>query len=55
MDRHIIGKAIEYIIAKRIQTLAEKYIMLPETYIEERKLRSTEYRVYYILDRTFSA
>ena len=38
-----IGKAIEYIIAKRIQALAEKYIMLPEIYIRGRKLISTEY------------
>ena len=46
---------MEYIIAKRIQALAEKHAMLPETYIGGRKLRSTEYRVHYILDRTFSA
>lgn len=45
-----IGKAMEYVIAKRIQALAEKYCMLPDTHMKGRKLRSTEHGIHYILE-----
>lgn len=50
-----MGKSNKLHMAKRIQTLAEKFHLLPNTQLGGRKPRSTEHGIHYILERTFSA
>ena len=46
-----IGKLIELIIVKRISALAERHHLLPKTYIEGKRLRSTDHAIHYLLER----
>ena len=48
-----IGKAMEFIMAKRIAYLAETHGLLPDTYIGGRRLRSCEHGIHYLLERIY--
>ena len=48
-----IGKAMEFILAKRIVYLAKTYHLLSVTHMRDRRLRSCEYGIYYLLKRIY--
>lgn len=48
-----IGKALESILAKRISALTELYGSLPKTHFGGRRGTSTEYAVYYLVEKTY--
>lgn len=50
-----IGKAMEFILAKRIAYLAETHGLLPTTHMGGRRLRSCEHGIHYILERIYQA
>ena len=50
-----MGKAMEFIVAKRIQATAEAYFLLPDTHMGGRKLRSSEHGIHYVLECVFGA
>ena len=48
-----IGKAMKFILAKRIAYLAKIYHLLSVTHIGDRRLRLCEYGIYYLLKRIY--
>ena len=46
---------MKFILAKRIAYLAETYYLLSVTHIEDRRLRSYEYDIHYLLKRIYQA
>ena len=50
-----IGKAMEFIIAKRIAYLAETHGLIPNTHMGGRRLRSYEHGVHYLIERIYQA
>ncbi len=50
-----LGKAIEFILARRIAYLAETHNLLPDTHMGGRRLRSYEHRIHYLLERIYQA
>ena len=50
---NIIGKTMEFILAKRIAYLAKTYYLLSVIYIKGRRLRLCEYDIYYLLKRIY--
>ena len=52
---NIIGKTMEFILAKRIAYLAEIYHLLPVTHMRDRRLRLCEHGIYYLLERIYQA
>ena len=49
-----LGKALEFILAKRITYLAETYGLLPHNHFGARRARSTKYTLHYIVERIYS-
>ncbi len=49
-----IGKALEFIIAKRISYLAETYGFLPPNHFGARLSSSTEHALYYLVERVYA-
>ena len=50
-----IGKAMKFILAKRIAYLAETYHLLSVTHMGGRRLRSYEHGIHYLLERIYQA
>ncbi len=50
-----IGKAMEFILARRIAYLAETHNLLPITHMGGRRLRSCEHGIHYLLERIYQA
>ncbi len=50
-----IGKAMEFILARRIAYLAETHNLLPSTHMGGRRLRSCEHGIHYLLERIYQA
>ncbi len=50
-----LGKALEFILAKRITYLAETYRLLPHNHFGSRRDRSTKHALYYIVKRIYSS
>ncbi len=50
-----LGKAIEFILARRIVYLAKIYNLLPDTHMGGRRLRSCKYRIHYLLECIYQA
>ncbi len=50
-----LGKALKFILTKRIIYLAETYGLLPHNYFGARRARSTEHALHYILERIYSS
>ncbi len=48
-----LGKAMEFILTRRIVYLAETHNLLPDTYIGGRRLRSCKHRIHYLLKRIY--
>ena len=50
-----LGKALEFILAKRITYLAERYGLLPYNHFGARRARSTKHALHYIVKRIYSS
>ena len=50
-----LGKILDTIMAKRIQYIAEKHIMLPQTHTGGRKLTSCEHAIHLVLEKVNTA
>lgn len=50
-----IGKALEFIIAKRISYLAETYGLLPPNHFGARRSSSTEHALHYLVERVYAS
>ncbi len=50
-----LGKALEFIFAKRITYLAETYRLLPHNYFGARRARSTEHALHHIVKHIYSS
>ncbi len=50
-----LGKALEFILAKRITYLAETYGLLPHNHFGARRTRSTEHALHYIVECIYSS
>ncbi len=50
-----LGKAMEFILARRIAYLAETHNLLPDTHMGGRRLRSCEHGIHYLLERIYQA
>lgn len=50
-----LGKAFEFILAKRITYIAETYGLLPSNYLSARRASSTEHALHYMTERIYSA
>ena len=50
-----IGKAMEFILARRIAYLAKTHNLLPSTHMGGRRLRSCEHDIHYLLERIYQA
>ena len=52
---NIIGKILDIVIARRISFAVETHGLLPGEHIGGRKGRSTEYIIYVLLERIYTA
>lgn len=50
-----LGKALEFILAKRITYLAETYGLLPHNQFGARRARSTKHALHYIVERIYNS
>lgn len=50
-----LGKALEFILAKRITNLAETYGLLSYNHFGAKQARSTKYALHYIVERIYSS
>lgn len=51
---NMLGKAFEFILAKKITYLAKTYGLLPHNHFSARRARSTKYALYYIVEHIYS-
>lgn len=50
----MLGKALEFILTKKITYLAKTYELLPHNHFDTRQTRSTKYVFHYIVEFIYS-